>query len=242
MTLWKNCSLEPTGKECRTSLTPEEEATLLEEEATLLEEEHKPLESLEAAASLPECLKTPKSAEATEQINNLSTAAPSSPTPKFCHHSSQKAKKSWWGIEANSSLTSGWIQSYIDKNKRVPNWWREFQSILCSRDEPCTNIKVKEIVHQQAAALRLPSSQLDKEWLAEHSTMLRCVEEKGLHSPEGIPRSLRLPSDAKRRNGVAGHGPSKMCHLIWNPPRVLCRAVQEFHRCLTPSGLSRAIC
>ena len=135
--------------------TPEEEATLLGKELELLE-------APVVAASLQEHLETPEPIKSTEQINTLSTPAPSSPTPKPFHHFSWKIKKSQWGIEANPSLTSKWIQSFIGKKERVPDWWREFQSILYSKDEPCTNIQVKELAHQQTAVFRLPSTKLEK--------------------------------------------------------------------------------
>ena len=61
--------LEPTGKELRTSPTPEEEAILLGEEL-------EPLKAPEAAVSLPECLETPEPVEPTKQINALNTLHP----------------------------------------------------------------------------------------------------------------------------------------------------------------------
>ena len=79
--------LEPTGDELRTSPPMEEEAALPGEEPELPE-------APEAAASLQECTETPKPKEPTEQINTLSTPAPSFHTSKPCHHPSQKTKRS----------------------------------------------------------------------------------------------------------------------------------------------------
>ena len=50
----------------------------------------------------------------------------------------------------------------MKKNERVPDWWREFWSILCSRDEHCTNDQIKRLACQQAVAFRLLSFQLEK--------------------------------------------------------------------------------
>ena len=55
------------------------------------------------------------------------------------------------------------------------------------------------------------------QWM-DHSTLPRCAVVKVLPSPEGIPRSLRLRSGTKRRNGGAGHGSSKRHYMIWKTP------------------------
>ena len=55
-----------------------------------------------------------------------------------------------------------WIQSYIEKTGNVPDWWREFQSICHPDAKPLNKVQVKELACWQAAAFRLPSTQLEK--------------------------------------------------------------------------------
>ena len=128
--------LETAGEECGTSPMPEEEVLLLDEEIELPE-------APEAAAFLPECPAIPDPMESTEQINSPSTSAPPSPMPKPSHYPSRKTKKSWQGTEANPTFTTELIWFYVEKNERVPDWWREFQSIHHSKDEHFNDDQVK---------------------------------------------------------------------------------------------------
>ena len=143
--------LESMGDEFRASPTSEEEATLLGEDLELPE-------ALEAAASLQECPENPKPEEPTEQIYTLSTPAPSSPTPKPCCLPSQKTKKSWQGIESkslptpNPDIINNWIQSYIEKSRKVPNSGGNSSPFT----EPLNDIQVNDL------AFRLPFTQPEK--------------------------------------------------------------------------------
>ena len=64
----------------------------------------------------------PRPTEPTEQMYTPNTCAPLFPTSKPSCHSSWETKKSLWGTEADPCLTTEWIQSYVEKNKRVPDW------------------------------------------------------------------------------------------------------------------------
>ena len=157
--------LEPTGKVHGTSPTPEEEAALLGEEPKLLE--------TPKATSLLEHLEIPEPAESSEQINAHpmesteqtdipSTSPPPSPMPTPSYHPSQKTKKSQWGIEADPNNAGEWVCSYVQKDEWVPNWWREFISLLCSEDKCFWDIKIKGMACWQAMAFRLPAAQLER--------------------------------------------------------------------------------
>ena len=77
--------------------------------------------------------------------------------PTQSHHPSKRTKKSQWGTDADPGLTTKWIQFYVEKIKRVPDWWREFRSICSSKDEHYNNAQVKELAHQQAHSLQAAS-------------------------------------------------------------------------------------
>ena len=62
-----------------------------------------------------------------------------------------------------------WIQSYVEKHERVPDWWRDFRSIQHSKEEHCSDAQVKELAHQQATAFRLPAALNGKTRWLDHS-------------------------------------------------------------------------
>ena len=122
---------------------------------------HPPREGTWAARSPRGCCSPPRMSR--NSWNHGNHQAPLLLHPLHCNPAATlPRKKSQQGIEADPSLTSNWIWSYVENNERVPNWWRELQSILCSQDEPFNDIQVKELTCWQAAAFRLPSTQLEK--------------------------------------------------------------------------------
>ena len=157
-----------------------------------------------------------------EQIYALSSPVPSKP----CHAPPWKTKKSWWGTETKSpptpkpNITNNWIQSYIKKSWRIPNW--------CRNADPLNVIQVQTLASRQAACG--PSG---KAQLVEHSILPWCAEMRRFPPPpfkgcqdiwvkwwdEMVVLALALQQCAIQ---------SRM------PPGMLCRAVQEFHRCLAP--------
>ena len=214
--------LEPTGEELGTSTTQEEEATQLGEEP-------EPPEVPVASASLLECLETPKAMEPTKLINTPSTSVPSSPTQQLCHHFSQKTKKSWQGIEANPSLTSEWIWSYIDKNERMPDWWREFWSILCSKDKLFSDVQVKELACQQDVAFSLPSAQVEKSGWWNAPSCLGVLGRKDFLPPKKF-QGMRDVQMVRWEETVALALALQRCTIQSGIPQ----AFQELCRCLTP--------
>ena len=138
--------LEPAVEEHRTFPIPEEETTLLGEEP-------EPPETPKVT-SLPEGLEIPEPTEPSEQINaqpmesteqtdTPSASPPASPMPSSSQHPSQKIKKFWQGIEADPNNAGEWDCPYMQKDKQVPNWWKEFRSLLHSNDEHFSNVQVK---------------------------------------------------------------------------------------------------
>ena len=160
----------------------------LEEEATLLGRE---VEPPKVPDSLQEYLKIPRIVEPAEQITTPSASPPLSLAPQTCHHPSQKAKKSWRGIDANTNNEGEWVCSYVQKDNRLPEWWREFWSLLHSNDECFSNIKVKGMVHWQAMAFRLPDAQWERQcsWTAPP-----CMGVLGYRDylPQRISRKLKI--------------------------------------------------
>ena len=146
--------LEPAGEECKTSPMPEEEAAILDEEPKLLE-------APEAAESLPECLDISGPAESAEQINAPTTPAPLSDMSKPDCHPFQKAKNPQRETEADPSLTTECIWSYVEKREGT---WLVGGILVYS-------LLQGWVLHWQpnqktsllaTVAFRLPSAQLEK--------------------------------------------------------------------------------
>ena len=120
------------------------------------------------------------------------SASPSlSPILQPSHHPSGKAKKSHQGIEANPNSPGRWACFYLQKHDRVPEWWREFWSLLCSTDKCLGNIQVLGLAHQQATAFRLPATQWEKDSLWTAPPCLRCWGE-GTTFPWKTSRELEI--------------------------------------------------
>ena len=136
-------------------------------------------------------------------------------------------------MKANPNNPGRWVYLYLQEHDRMPELWREFQSLLCSKDKCLSDIQVQGLALQQATTFRLPATQLkeDSSWAA-----LPCLEVLGCRD--------YLP--LKNFKGTWGH------QVVWyeemlalatalqrctihsgTPLGMLCRAVQEFHRCHT---------
>ena len=128
--------LEPADKECETSPMLEEETILLGEVPELLE--------VQEAAGIPPRqsgdAQTGKTYWADLHSYYLCSSAP---YVKTHHNPSQKAKKLWREAVANLNHAGEWVCSYMQKNEQVPDWWREFQSLLYSKDKHFINVQVK---------------------------------------------------------------------------------------------------
>ena len=145
--------LRPTGEEHRTSPAPEEEATLL---------------GKVELTQVPEQLEDHELAHPAEWTAICAASPPSPPSQPSCL-TSQKAKKSQQGIEANTASAGQWICAYLEENDMVPKWWREFQCLFqCPSDSP-----IQRLACQQATAFWLAVTQQKKHgWW----TTLPCLE------------------------------------------------------------------
>ena len=63
--------------------------------------------------------------------------------PLLLSHPSWKTKKLCRETEANLNHASEWVYSYIQMNEWVPNWWREFRSLLFSKEGHSGDVQVK---------------------------------------------------------------------------------------------------
>ena len=89
-------------------------------------------------------------------------------------------------MKANPISPGRWVSLYLQEHDRVPEWWREFQSLLCSKDECMSNIQVQGLAHQQATAFRLPATQLKKNGSWTAPTLPGGAGMQGLPYPQWI--------------------------------------------------------
>ena len=138
-----------TREEPGPSSTPEEEAALLGKED----------EPSEVPGSIPRHLEIPRFVEPTEQTTAPVTSTAPCLMPKSHSHPSWKGKKLWEGITIDPNNLSKWVQAYLERDSRLPEWWKEFHPLVCSADGHCNEAKVKNLAHWQAAAFHLPATQ-----------------------------------------------------------------------------------
>ena len=103
-----------------------------------------------------------------------------------------------------------------------------------SKDEHFGNVQVKELAHQQAAAFRLPATQLEKDgW----KITLPCLGVLGQRDylPPKDSQEVQDYQEVQCKEMVVLDMALQRCAIqSRTPPRVLCGAVQELCRCLTP--------
>ena len=90
------------------------------------------------------------------------TASPTASLPSPPSHPSplpfQKAKKSWESAtRADAIGATQWVWAYLEKNYRVPEWCREFRSLLQHPGDST----IQKLAHQQATAFQIPTTQLE---------------------------------------------------------------------------------
>ena len=175
---------------------------LTSEEAALLGEEIKPPPS---PGSSPE----PAKWNTTPSISSLF------PVPQSDCHPSSKANESWKGVKADINHPNRWVFSYLKENDRVPEWWREFWSLIPSLNESFGDIPVQRMAHQQAIAFRLPAAQV--EWEGSW-TVPSCVGSLGW-------RDFPPPKDFK---GAQDYW------VVWAEEKVA--VAKALHRCTVHSG------
>ena len=165
--------LKSMGEEHKTPPTPEKEATFWGEEV-----------------KLPKVPEISEDEEPVEQSTALS-ASSHSPMPQPHHLPPGKAKTSQQGMKSDPYSPGRWVSLYSQEHDRVPEWWREFQSLLHSKDECMNDIQAQGLAQQQAAAFRLPATDLKKGglWTALPCLgLLRCRN----YLPLRISRELRI--------------------------------------------------
>ena len=119
--------LRPVDGECRTSPTPEEEATLL---GNINYETKCKIE----LPPVPEQLEICEQVQPAVQIAAPTASLPS-PASQPSHLPSQKAKKPWERANRMDAVSAAQlVWAYLEENYRVPKWWRVFGSLL---QQPC---------------------------------------------------------------------------------------------------------
>ena len=149
-----------------------------EEETALLGEEIKPP------------LSPVSSPEPAEQITTPSISSPYPVPPSDCHPS-MKAKESWKWVKADTDYPGRWLFSYLKENDRVPEWWREFWSLIPSLNKNTGNDPVQRIACQQAMVFRLLATHIEQDgsWTALPA---RGHWGEGISFPQKISRELRI--------------------------------------------------
>ena len=138
--------------------TPEEEATLLCKED----------EPSEVPGPTPRHLEIPRFVEPAEQTTTAATSAAPYLASESCSCPSWKGKKLWEWIGTDPNNSSQWVQAYLERDNRLPEWWKEFCPLVHSIDGHCNDAKVKSLAHQQAVAFCLPAIQKEVHgtWIA----------------------------------------------------------------------------
>ena len=108
--------LRPTVEEPGPSPTPEEEAALMGEED----------EPSEVPGPTPRHSEIPRFVESAELTTTPVTSAVPCLASEPHSHPSQKAKKLWEGIDVDPNNPGKWIQAYLERDNRLPEWWKQF--------------------------------------------------------------------------------------------------------------------
>ena len=153
-----------------------------------------------------------------------------SPSPQPSCLTSRKAKKSQQEMKANPDSTGRWVSLYVQENKRVPEWWREFWSLLCSKEKCVSNIKAQRLAQQQATAFRLPAAQIKKNglWTAPSCLgVLACWDYLPAKDFKGTQDYQVVQHEEMVELAMA-----LQRHTVhsWTSPGMLCGAVQELCR------------
>ena len=210
--------LRPDEEESGPSPTPEEEATLLGEGDGLSG----------VPGPTPQQVEIPRFIEPDEQTTTpVTSTAP-------CSHPSWKGKKSCKGIDVDPNNSGQCIQTYLERDNRLQEWWEEFFPLVCSMDGNCNDAQVKSMAHHQAVAFCLPATQKEV-----HSTWITppCLAALGRKECLGPidPKITKDYQEVQRKEMVvlaivlqrsAIHAGTFL--------DVFCGAVHELHNCLVP--------
>ena len=147
--------LQSVEGEHRTSPMSEEEATLLCDIKPDIQSDIKL--DIEAPQFL-ELLEICKQAQPAEWTITPTTSPPSSPSPPSPLPSPKAKKPQNRTTRADAIGATQWVHSYLEDNNRVPEWWREFWSLL---QHPC-DPAIEKLAHQQVMAFWIPATQVEK--------------------------------------------------------------------------------
>ena len=210
--------LDPAEEELRPSPTPEEEIALLGEG------DGQP----GVPGPTPRCMEIPRFIDSAEQTTAPVTSTVLHSCPPW------KGKKSWEGMETDPNNSSQWIQAYLERDNRLPEWWEEFHPLVCSMDGHCDDAQVKSMAHWQAAAFSQPATQKEvhSPWITSP-----CLAVLG-RKEYVVPVDSRVTQDyheVQREETVALDVVLQRCAIhAGASPNVFCWAVQEIHYCLVP--------
>ena len=113
-----------------------ETSPMLEEEATLLVDIEPDIKPDIEAPQIPEQLEIHEQAQPAEQTVTPTASLPSPPSPPS-PLLSLKANKPWSRATGADAIgATQWVHSYLEENYRVPEWWREFRSLLQCPSDP----------------------------------------------------------------------------------------------------------
>ena len=215
--------------ECRTSPTPEEEATLLGDIKPNIK--HKIKQEIKCKIEPPQIL---EQLEICEQVQPAewtptSTAFLQSSSSQPSNIPSQKAKKLEERATGAYTISAyQWVWAYLEENYRVPKWWREFWSLP---KHPC-DPAIQKLACQQAVPLWIPATQLKEDGLWIASSCLEVLGRRKYLPPKDFQGSHDY-QEVRREETVALALALQSC-AMWSgmPPGMLCGVVQELHQCL----------
>ena len=119
------------------------------EEAILLCEEDEPAE---VSGPTPRHLEIPRYIEPAEWTTTpVTSTVPHLEQEAHCHPS-QKGKSLWRGIDVDPNKPDWCVQAYLERDNRLPKWWKEFHPLVHSVDGHCDDAQVKILAHWQAVA------------------------------------------------------------------------------------------
>ena len=169
------------------------------------------------------------------KVSGTSQADYHSPYLHCTHsHPSWKGKKQWEGTDVNSSNPGQWVQAYLERDSRLPEWWEEFCPLVCSVDRGCDDAQVKSLACCQAAAFCLLETQKEA-----HSTWITpsCLSALGRREylTQKDPRITQDYWEVWREEIVALVIVLQRCAICArSSPNVFCGVVQELCECLAP--------
>ena len=210
--------LRPTGEELRPSPTPEEETALLGEE--------------DGPSGVPG--PTPRHSEIPRLVEPAEQTTPPVTSTVFHSHPSWKGKKLWEGIDIDLNKPGKWIQAYLERDSRLPEWWKEFHPLVHSTDGHCDDTKVKSLTCQQAAAFHLSATQKEVHIVVITPSCLAVLGKKGYLVPKDAGITWDYWEVWREETVVLAIVFQRCVIHAGASPYVFCRAVQELCKCLIP--------